>query len=110
MKEGSFMSQKNPQQILEATIDSAVKKTGYSVKQLILLGLMAGFFIAIAGAGANMAAYRFLADPLTNGLGKMISGVIFPAGLMMVVFAGAELFTGNNLMLAAVLDRKISAG
>ena len=53
MKEGSFMSQKNPQQILEATIDSAVKKTGYSVKQLILLGLMAGFFIAIAGAVAS---------------------------------------------------------
>lgn len=110
MKEGSFMSQKNPQQILEATIDSAVKKTGYSVKQLILLGLMAGFFIAIAGAGANMGAYRFLIEPLTNGIGKMISGLIFPAGLMMVVFAGAELFTGNNLMLAAVLDRKITAG
>lgn len=104
------MSQKNPQQILEATIDSAVKKTGYSVKQLILLGLMAGFFIAIAGAGANMGAYRFLIEPLTNGIGKMISGLIFPAGLMMVVFAGAELFTGNNLMLAAVLDRKITAG
>ena len=66
------MSQKNPQQILEATIDSAVKKTGYSVKQLILLGLMAGFFIAIAGAGANMGAYRFLSEPLTNGIGKMV--------------------------------------
>lgn len=104
----SHMSQKKPQEILEITIDSAVKKTQYSLKQLVLLGLMAGFFIAIAGAGANMGAYYFLADPLTCGIGKMISGVIFPAGLMMVVFAGAELFTGNNLMLTGILDGKIT--
>lgn len=39
----------------------------------------------------------------------MLSGVI-SRRLMMVVFAGAELFTGNNLMFAAVLDRKITLG
>lgn len=78
--------------------------------KLILLGFMAGCFIALAGAGSNMGAYYFLSDSVTVGIGKMVSGLIFPAGLIMVVFAGAELFTGNNLMIAAVLERKISAG
>lgn len=107
---GGLMIQKKPQEILEITIASAVKKTELSMKQMILLGLMAGIFIAMAGAGANMGSYFLFANPATNGLGKMLSGVIFPAGLMMVVFAGAELFTGNNLMFAAVLDRKITLG
>lgn len=38
----------------------------------------------------------------------MVSGLIFPAGIILVVLAGAELFTGNNLMFAAVLDKKIT--
>ncbi len=103
------MTQLKPQEILEATIDAAVKKSQLSVRSMILLGLLAGAFIALAGSGANMAGYYLLADPATNGLGKMISGCIFPAGLILVVFAGAELFTGNNLMLTAVLDKKITA-
>ena len=104
------MSQKKPQEILEITIDAAAAKAGLSAKQMILLGLMAGFFIALAGAGANMGAYYLLTDSATAGLGKMLSGLIFPAGLLMVVFAGAELFTGNNLMVAAVLDKRIGIG
>lgn len=102
------MTQLKPQEILEVTIDAAVKKSQLSVRRMILLGILAGAFIALAGSGANMAGYYLLADPATNGLGKMISGCIFPAGLILVVFAGAELFTGNNLMLTAVLDKKIS--
>lgn len=110
LKGRKIMSQKKPQEILEITMDSAVAKSRLSVKQMILLGLMAGFFIALAGAGANMGAYYLLAEADTAGLGKMLSGIIFPAGLLMVVFAGAELFTGNNLMVAAVLDRRIGIG
>ena len=102
------MTQLKPQEILDATIDAAVRKANLSVRQMILLGLLAGAFIALAGSGANMAGYYLLAEPATNGLGKALSGCIFPAGLILVVFAGAELFTGNNLMLTAVLDKKIS--
>lgn len=103
------MTQLKPQEILDATINAAVTKSQLSVRRMIILGILAGAFIALAGSGANMAGYYLLSDPATNGLGKMISGCIFPAGLIMVVFAGAELFTGNNLMLAAVLDKKITA-
>lgn len=104
------MSQKSPNEMLELMMGAAVNKSRLSLMKLILLGFMAGCFIALAGAGSNMGAYYFLSDSVTAGIGKMVSGLIFPAGLIMVVFAGAELFTGNNLMIAAVLERKISAG
>ncbi len=104
------MTHKKPQEILEININTAVSKAGLSARQTVLLGLMAGFFIAMAGAAANMGTYYFLGNPLTAGIGKMLSGMIFPAGLMMVSLAGAELFTGNSLMTAALLDRKISVG
>lgn len=104
------MSQKSPNEMLELMMGAAVNKSRLSLMKLILLGFMAGCFIALAGAGSNMGAYYFLSDSVTVGIGKMVSGLIFPAGLIMVVFAGAELFTGNNLMIAAVLERKISAG
>ena len=46
-----------------------------------------------------------MGDP---SLAKLISGCVFPAGLAMVVVAGSELFTGNNLMILGVLSRVIS--
>lgn len=104
------MTQLKPQEILEATMEAAVRKSQLSIRRMILLGIMAGAFIALAGSGANMAGYYLLSDPATNGMGKMLSGCIFPAGLILVVFTGAELFTGNNLMVTALLDKRISLG
>ena len=102
------MQQLKPAEILEVTIQSRVNRAAYSFRQLIMLGFLAGAFISLAGAGANMAGFYFLADPATSGIGRMISGIIFPSGLIMVFLAGGELFTGNNMMIAAVLDKKIS--
>lgn len=104
------MTHLKPNVILEAVMNSAVDKSQSSIRKLALLSLLAGAFIALAGTGANMAGFYFLARPETAGLGKLLSGLIFPAGLMMVVLAGAELFTGNNLMIAAVLDKRITIG
>ena len=104
------MTQLKPQEILDATINAAVTKSRLSIGRLVTLGILAGVFIALAGSGANMGSYYLLANPATNGLGKLVSGTIFPAGLVMVVFAGAELFTGNNLMFTAILDKKITVG
>lgn len=103
------MQQLKPMEILEVTIQSGVTKGQTGTKRLVLLGLIAGLFIALAGVGANMGGYYFLANPETVGLGRLVSGIIFPAGLVMVVLAGAELFTGNNMMIAAVLDKRITA-
>ena len=49
------MTQLKPQEILEATMETAVRKSQLSIRRMILLGMMAGAFIALAGSGANMA-------------------------------------------------------
>ena len=46
-------------------------------------------------------------NPATTGLGKLASGIIFPVGLMLVVFGGTDLFTSNCLVFTSVLAGKV---
>ncbi len=96
-----------PPEITGITIHKAEKKAKLPVINMILLGILGGSFIAFASEGSNMAAFNLLAEPETYGLGKALAGAIFGTGLMLVVIAGGELFTGNTMMVAAVLDKKI---
>ena len=57
-----------------------------------------------------MAAFNLFAKPETYGLGKVLAGAVFGTGLMLVVIAGGELFTGNTMIFAGVLDNKITMG
>lgn len=95
-----------PAEVLEVAVQAGVTKANLSTVKQFLLGILGGAFIALAGAGANMAAFNLLAKPETFGLGKFVSGLVFPTGLMLVVVAGAELFTGNSLIVTAVLSQK----
>ncbi len=97
-----------PAEILDATIETGVSKANGSFGKLFVLGILAGAFIAFAAEGSNMAAFNLLASPDTYGLGKCLAGAIFGTGLMLVVLAGGELFTGNTLIMAAVADKKVS--
>lgn len=70
-------------------------------KKLLLLSVLAGFFIAMGGAAAGTASYA-----ITNAsAARIISGMLFPFGLIMVIFTGAELFTGNCLITISVLEK-----
>jgi len=97
-----------PAEIAETTIQIGIKKTKNSSLNLFLLGILAGVFIAFASEGSNMAAFNLFAKPETYGLGKALAGAIFGTGLMLVVIAGGELFTGNTLIFTGVLDKRIS--
>lgn len=77
-------------------------KTEAPVWRLLLLGVLAGFLIAMGGAVTNTAGHT-IADV---GLCRVVSGLLFPFGLAMVVLTGAELFTGNTLIFLSVLDRR----
>lgn len=77
-------------------------------KKQLVLGFLAGVYIAFASAGSNMAAFNLLARPETYGLGKCLAGAVFPTGLMLVMLAGGELFTGNTLMGVALIERRIT--
>ena len=92
-----------PEEITEVTIQVGIKKTKASALNLFILGILAGVFIAFASEGSNMAAFNLFAKPETYGLGKALAGAIFGTGLMLVVIAGGELFTGNTLFLAGSL-------
>lgn len=85
----------SPAEIASLVSKSGVTKSMLSLPKMILLGLMAGAFIAFGGAASDVAMHG-VADV---GLARVVAGVIFPVGLMLVVFTGSELFTGNCLMI-----------
>ena len=97
-----------PAEIAKTTIEIGIKKSKTKPLNLLLLGILAGAFIAFASEGSNMAAFNLFANPKTYGLGKVLAGFIFGTGLMMVLIAGGELFTGNTLLTLGVLEKKIS--
>jgi len=95
-------------EIIETVSDAGVAKASGSLRRLFVLGILAGVYIAFASEASNMAAFNLLADPATYGLGRCLAGAIFPGGLMLVVIAGGELFTGNVMMLLPLARRKIN--
>lgn len=96
-----------PAEIAEATVETGIKKANLTAVNVIVLGILAGAFIAFASEGSNMAAFNLFAKPETYGLGKCLAGSIFGTGLMMVIIAGGELFTGNTLIGMAVLQGRV---
>jgi formate/nitrite transporter len=100
------MEARTPAEILAYTSDVGAAKARRSIPSVLILAFLAGAFIAFASEGSNMAAYNLFANADTYGLGKVLAGAVFGTGLMLVVLAGGELFTGNMLIIAAVLDRK----
>ena len=93
-----------PAQVLDANMRAGEGKAKLPLLKCILLGIMAGAFIAFGGASSNAAVHNIA----NQGLSKTLAGCIFPVGLMMIVFVGGELFTGDCLMIAGVADRKFS--
>ena len=98
----------SPAETAALAVSIGEKKAALKGAPLLVLGILAGAFIAFASEGSNMAAFNLLAKPETYGLGKCIAGAIFPTGLMLVVLAGGELFTGNTLLGMAVAQKRIS--
>lgn len=96
-----------PAEIAETAVDTATKKASLAPSVQLVLAILAGAFIAFASQGSTMAAFNLFAEPQTYGLGKVLAGAIFGTGLMLVILAGGELFTGNTLMMAAVLSKKV---
>lgn len=94
-----------PSEIITNNINGEITKANLPIGKMILLGIMAGAFIAIGGAASSVAVHN-----ISNvGLARTLAGTIFPVGLMLVVLVGGELFTGNCLMFMAFLDKKITS-
>lgn len=100
---------KSPKETVKAVEAIGCAKAAMSWQRLLTLGFLAGAFIALGGLLAIVVGGGIPAMKLANpGLQKFIFGAVFPVGLMLVVIAGAELFTGNTACcMPAVLSRKI---
>lgn len=92
-----------PSRVMDIMISSAKEKAAMPILKMIILGFMAGVFIALGGSAANMASH----SAAHAGAAKLISGAIFPVGLMLIVICGGELFTGNCLMITGVADKQV---
>src|SRR6266498_5677783 len=86
-----------------------VKKTGLQSANAFVLALLAGLFISFGGISATTATAGAGAV-LPFGVTRVLAGAAFMFCLVLVVVTGAELFTGNTLMVVAWANRKISAG
>ena len=82
-----------------------VKKTTNNWFKLLVLGILAGAYIGFGGELSNMVGHD-AAQFVGAGLAAFIKGAVFSVGLMLVVIAGAELFTGNTMITMSVLDGK----
>lgn len=83
-----------------------VRKAENSVTKTFSLAVLAGAFISFGGIFATTTAAG--ASSLPFGIAKLLTGLVFCLGLILVVIAGAELFTGNNLIVMAWASRKVS--
>jgi len=96
----------SPSETIKAYSEAGVKKLNRPVLRMFILAIFAGIFIAL-GATGNLIAPLSIPWP---SLGKLASATMFPVGLIFVTFLGAELFTGNNMLIMTVIDRKASVG
>lgn len=94
----------SPKEITDGYIAGAIGKATMATWRLLVLSFFAGLLISL-GAIASSTAAMGVPDA---GLTRLVTGAVFPIGLMMVVLLGTELFTGNALMVSAVIARKIT--
>lgn len=95
----------SPKQIAEKVDNIGVTKARLPLLSMVMLGVLAGAFIGLG------ALYFVLIKSDANlgfGTSQMLGGLAFSLGLLLVVVAGAELFTGNNLLAMAWADNKIT--
>ena len=93
-----------PAQVAELIEAAGVAKANLKLVPLAALALLAGAFVALGAAAFTLTMAGV--EPI-NGSARILGGVVFSLGLVLVIVGGAELFTGNALMVMAAVDRRI---
>ncbi|KKO20669.1 MAG: nitrite/formate transporter [Candidatus Brocadia sp.] len=95
----------SPPQIAERIDTIATVKASIDTTKTFLLGILAGAYIAF---GAQFATLVTCDSTLHYGLTALVAGIVFSLGLILVVIASAELFTGNTLIIMGYVSRRIN--
>lgn len=96
----------SPKEIAARIENAAVVKSTGEPLRVFALAILAGAFISFAALLYTIVTYD--AAGISAGLMRLVGGISFCLGLVLVIVAGAELFTGNNLIVMAYVDRKVS--
>jgi len=95
-----------PVEIVDLAGDAGKYKANLTVPNYLLRSFMAGLFIAVGGALATVCSTG-LENSIGPGFKSMISGAVFPVGLIAIVLTGMSLFTGDTMLIPmAVFQRK----
>ncbi|MGC1330729.1 formate/nitrite transporter family protein [Pseudomonas sp.] len=95
------MSLNTPQQIAEMAIDTGVKKAHAPLPAILVLGFLAGAFIAL-GFLLDIHVSTMIPGPWSS-FGNLLGAAVFPLGLILVILGGGELLTGNMMTLPMAL-------
>jgi len=102
------MENRTPEEMLVNISNGGCIRARRKLSAALILAFLAGAFIAFAAHASNTMSYNLLSNSDTYGLGRALSGAIFGTGLMLVLFGGGELFTGNALFIVSVLEHKLT--
>ena len=97
-----------PPQIAARAEATGVRKAGQDTITMLTLGMLAGAFIALGAIFSVTVSAE--AYELPVGVARLLAGLAFSLGLILVVVAGAELFTGNVLIVMAWASRRVRTG
>lgn len=95
-----------PQDMALACEAAGTTKAGRDAIALLVLGILAGAFIALGAMFMTIVATG--AGDLPWGISRLLSGLVFSLGLILVIVGGAELFTGDSLMIVACASQRIT--
>lgn len=92
----------SPAEIAKLYVDIGASKSKLPTGRMLMLAVFGGLFIAMGGLGSSIASFGV--QP--QAIGRILGALVFPIGLMMILVGGGELFTGNSLIIMAVLDKR----
>jgi formate transporter len=98
-----------PLEMAEKAERVGVEKTRLDTTSLMALAVLAGAFVAF-GSMFSVVVSAGAEGLLPYGVIRLLGGLVFSLGLILVIVGGAELFTGNNLMVMACASGRVSAG
>src|SRR5512137_48636 len=95
-----------PPQMANRAEAIGIRKANTDFWTMLSLAVLAGAFIAAGALFSTTASAG--TSTLPYGVARLLAGFVFCLGLIMVIVAGAELFTGNNLIVMAWANRKVT--
>lgn len=108
MSGGNGVDSLMPLDMAVACEAAGAAKAGRDAVTLLILGLLAGAFIAFGAIFMTVTLTG--AGELPWGTARLLAGIVFSLGLILVIVGGAELFTGDSLMIVAYASGRIGAG